>query len=171
MAQVLAPAEAALNRAYGAPRGGQPWLMSDGNSLLFAPDVLDERQVAPADAERTAAEAIAALPFIAATYTRAQLERGDGPGGLGARMLLSFNRARSGDVFYQVKPYWVEKVAYGTTHGTPYNYDNHVPLLWFGVGVKPGRYVQRVGVDDIAPTLARILGVPAPPRAEGRVLF
>lgn len=171
IARVLTPAEAALTQAYGAPKEGQRWLMNDGNSLLLVPEVLAEHHVSRADAERTAAEAIAALPFIAATYTRTQLERGDAPGELGAGMLLSFNRARSGDVFYQVKPYWVEKVTYGTNHGSPYNYDNHVPLLWFGAGVKPGRYVERVGVDDLAPTLARILGVPAPPRAQGRVLF
>ena len=52
-----------------------------------------------------------------------------------------------------------------------YNYDTHVPLLWFGRGVKPGSYPEPVGVDNIAPTLARILGVLAPPQAGGRSRF
>ena len=59
----------------------------------------------------------------------------------------------------------------GTNHGTPYNYDTHVPLVWFGVGVKPGTYVERVSVTDLAPTLAHLLGIPAPPMSRGHVLF
>ncbi|MDI1251093.1 MAG: hypothetical protein PSV13_19685, partial [Lacunisphaera sp.] len=59
----------------------------------------------------------------------------------------------------------------GTTHGTPYQYDTHVPQLWYGVGVPPGVRTERVGVDDIAPTLAHLLGIPVPPLAGGRILF
>ena len=85
--------------------------------------------------------------------------------------LLSFNRARSGDVFYHVKPLWIERPGTGSTHGSPYNYDTHVPLLWFGVGVTPGVRTERVGVDDLAPTLAHILGISAPAQSQGRILF
>ena len=42
-----------------------------------------------------------------------------------------------------------------------------MPLLWFGVGVKPGTYTERVGVDDIAPTLANLLGIMKPPMGTG----
>ncbi|QYM77948.1 alkaline phosphatase family protein [Horticoccus luteus] len=164
-------AEQALIAQFGpAPADGH-WVVRDGLSLRLVAATLRARHVAANEAQRVAAEAVAALPFVQAVYTRTQLERGEVHDELGARMLLSFNAARSGDVLMQPKPFWIDKTPAGTTHGSPYNYDTHVPMLWFGVGVKPGRYVERVGVDDIAPTLARILGVPAPPRAEGRVLF
>ena len=89
---------------------------------------------------------------------------------LGRAAVLSFNRERSGDVYFQTKPYFFGRGS-GSNHGAPYNYDTHVPLVWYGVGVKPGTYVDRVGVDNLAPTLAHILGVPAPPLTRARILF
>jgi hypothetical protein len=98
------------------------------------------------------------------------LQNGDVHDALGRQALLSFNRQRSGDVYFQSKPYYFSKKT-GSNHGSPYNYDTHVPLIWYGVGVKPGRYVERVGVDNLAPTLSRILGLPAPPFAQAEALF
>jgi arylsulfatase A-like enzyme len=58
-----------------------------------------------------------------------------------------------------------------TTHGSPHPYDTQVPILFYGPHwVKPGRVDQRVQVVDIAPTLARILGIPAPSSSEGKPL-
>jgi arylsulfatase A-like enzyme len=98
------------------------------------------------------------------------MENGEVTDELGRRAILSFNREVSGDVYFQAKPYYFPKET-GSNHGQPYNYDSHVPLIWYGVGVKPGVYPERAYVMDLAPTLSRILGIPAPPRAEGRVLF
>lgn len=170
-AQTTAAAEQALTAQFGPAPADRHWVVRDGPSLRLVAATLSARHVPADDAQRVAAQAVAKLPFVQAAYTRTQLERADVHDELGARMRLSFNAARSGDVFWQPKPYWIDKGKSGTTHGSPYNYDTHVPMLWFGVGVKPGRYARRVGVDDLAPTLARILGVPAPARAEGRVLF
>ncbi len=71
-----------------------------------------------------------------------------------------------------VKPYWLATGrSQGSSHGTPYEYDNHVPLLawgaaWFG----KGEVREPVAVVDIAPTLARILKLPAPAQSEGQPL-
>ena len=90
---------------------------------------------------------------------------------IGEAVRLSFYPLRSPDVIAVLKPYFIDRPTSGTTHGTPYDYDNHVPLLWWGAGIKPGVRTERVGVDDLAPTLAHLLGVPAPPQAAGRILF
>ena len=162
---------AALDRAFGPLAGpNERWIAVDGAWVLFDPDVLQQKHVARAAAEDVVRDALLTLDFVAAAYTRSQLERRDVSTELGRRALLSFNRERSGDVFYQPKPFWID-FTYGTTHGSPYNYDTHVPLLWFGAGVPVGRHSERVGVDDLAPTLSRRLGLAAPPRSEGRVLF
>ena len=58
-----------------------------------------------------------------------------------------------------------------TTHGSPHAYDTNVPILVYGpTWVKPGRVDTRVEVIDMAPTLARLLQVPAPSSSEGRQL-
>jgi hypothetical protein len=167
---VLKTAEAALDRAFGAPANGQHWVTVDGAALLFFPEVLKQKKVAQPAAEKVVREALLTIPFVADAYTRTQLEAREAPGANGPAMLLSFNRARSADVLYVTKPFWFDRKI-GTNHGTPYDYDTHVPLLWFGAGVKPGTYPQRVGVDDLAPTLARLLGLSAPSQSQGRVLF
>ena len=55
-------------------------------------------------------------------------------------------------------------------HGTPYDDDAHVPLIFFGPGILAGRYPERALVADAAPTLARILGVTPIERLDGHVL-
>ena len=58
----------------------------------------------------------------------------------------------------------------GATHGTPYGYDAHIPLILMGPGIAPGTYREHVALNDLAPTLAAILGVEPPSGAQGRVL-
>jgi hypothetical protein len=169
-ALVLKVGEAALTGAFGPLAEGRRWFVSDATALLFFADSLKERGVTRPAAEQVLRDALHTIPFVQEAFTRTQLAAGQAPGELGAAMLLSFHPERSGDVLYVPKPYWFER-ATGTNHGTPYNYDVHVPLLMFGVGVKPGVRSEPVGIDDIAPTLAHLLGVLAPPRATGRNLF
>jgi predicted AlkP superfamily pyrophosphatase or phosphodiesterase len=71
---------------------------------------------------------------------------------------LSYYAGRSGDLYIQPKPYWLMSSA-GTTHGTGYLYDQRVPVLFFGAGIKPGKYWGAATPADIAPTLAAICGV------------
>jgi len=59
----------------------------------------------------------------------------------------------------------------GTGHGSPYYYDRHVPLIFFGSGVQAGQSSASVRSVDIAPTLAALAGIPAPPDLDGRPLF
>ena len=58
----------------------------------------------------------------------------------------------------------------GTTHGAPFDYDAHVPVLFLGPQVRAGRYNRNVMVNDIAPTLATMLDVETPSGSVGRVL-
>jgi hypothetical protein len=168
--RLLKTCEAALDRAFGPLAEGRRWLVADATALLFMTGVLEEKKVAAAAAEKVVREALLTIDFVQAVYLRSELLAGEAHGPYGPATLLSFNRERSPDIIYHPKPFWVDRKS-GTNHGSPYNYDTHVPLMWFGVGVKPGVYTQRVGLDAIAPTLSRILGVTAPPMAKASGLF
>ena len=79
---------------------------------------------------------------------------------------------RSGDLIVVPKPNWPlggRANAEAGSHGAPYDYDQRVPLILLGAGVKAGRYDRAATPADIAPTLARVGGVQMP-KAEGRVL-
>ena len=57
------------------------------------------------------------------------------------------------------------------THGSPYLYDRHVPLILMGPGVEPGQLDERVSTVDIAPTLAALIGLGTPQDLDGRDLM
>jgi hypothetical protein len=86
-----------------------------------------------------------------------------------AALSYGFYEQRSGDIFVIPEPFYMYD-ATGTTHGTPFDYDSHVPVIFMGAGIKPGHYYQKIAVNDIAPTLAAIDGVEAPSGSIGRVL-
>lgn len=58
-----------------------------------------------------------------------------------------------------------------TTHGSPYMYDRHVPLIFMGPGISAGSTAEPARTVDLAPTLARLAGVPVPAGLDGRPLF
>jgi predicted AlkP superfamily pyrophosphatase or phosphodiesterase len=58
----------------------------------------------------------------------------------------------------------------GTTHGSPYWYDRHVPMIFIGPGIRPARVDDRASTVDFAPTLARLIGVRYPGDLEGKPL-
>jgi len=143
---------------------GSPWMIYLNLKLI------QSHHLEPADVERFAASVAAQSPHVARVYTRAQLLAGavqQDP--ISRAFSLGFFSPRSGDVFVLPEPYYLYD-AEGTTHGTPYDYDNHVPVIFFGPEIKPGQYSEQIVVNDIAPTLTAILGVEKPSGAFGRIL-
>jgi arylsulfatase A-like enzyme len=103
-------------------------------------------------------------------YTRTQLLNGGIlEDRVGVRVRNGFNAARSGNLIVIHDPYWIAGVS-GTTHGGPFDYDSHVPVVFWGTQVRPGRYDRNVAVTDVAPTLATLLDVQTPSGSVGRVL-
>lgn len=86
------------------------------------------------------------------------------------RTYHSWHPGNGGDLVVVMAPYWLDTDAAATTHGTPYQYDTHVPMVLYGTGVRPGHYERTVAVVDLAPTLARVLGVTPPPMSVGQIL-
>ena len=76
---------------------------------------------------------------------------------------------RSGDLFIVFEPNYIPGSS-GTSHFSPYAYDRHVPVLFMGPGIKPGRYDETIAPNDIAPTLATMLNLQTPSGSSGRVL-
>jgi predicted AlkP superfamily pyrophosphatase or phosphodiesterase len=159
----------ALNEKYGEAK----WIQDYVNEQIYLdPKVIAQFKATQAEAERIAGEAALTVPGIVNYFTRTQITAGDMPSTpIGQRVVNGFNRNRSGDVWLITRPfYFVSEGSLPTTHGSPYNYDTHVPIIFWGKGIQKGRYTMECAPSDIAPTLASILGVEMPNNRVGQVL-
>ncbi|HMU10936.1 MAG TPA: alkaline phosphatase family protein [Ferruginibacter sp.] len=86
------------------------------------------------------------------------------------KLLNSYYFRRSGDIQYFYKPQYIEGRADGTEHGAWYPYDSHIPSVFFGWGVKPGKTNRETYMTDIAPTIAALLKIQMPSGCVGKVV-
>ncbi len=158
--------QAALVKKYG----DGSWIEGSAEFALYLNrDLIKAKKLGQKQVEGTAAQALLSFPHVFRVYTRSQLVNGAAPDPVGRRVLNGFNVRRSGDVLFILAPYWIATET-GTTHGSPWAYDTHVPLIFMGRAVRAGTYYGSVAENDIAPTLAAILGIQTPSGSVGRIL-
>ena len=122
------------------------------------------------DAERAVGEAMKQAG-LRGYFTRSQLAQGTVPDTeLGRRYLHSYSPEGGWYVLGVPAPFAVGG-SKGTDHATPYTYDTHVPLAFYGLPFQPGAFHTRAEPVDLAVTLASLLGINAPTHAIGRVLI
>lgn len=161
----------ALDAAYGPLPENLYWAVRDNSGYHVNPAALAAKGISAADLAEKIRELLLTYPMIVAAYTREQLTGATKLDKFGEMERLSYYPPRGTDVVYIPMRNFVERAIGGTTHGTPYDYDTHVPQVWYGAGVRPGVRSENVAVEDLAPTLAAMLGVVLPPEAKGKNLF
>ena len=147
--------------------------LTNGNLYLNF-EALKRDGVNPDEVEQLACRTALGVAGIARCFTREQLLRGavSASDPIERRAVHGFYPKRSGDLIVVTEPFkYLTEYAITATHGSPYSYDTHVPLIIMGNGFKPDRYYQAASPADIAPTLAAVLRVQAPSNAVGRVLI
>ena len=161
-----------MQDALAAHYGPGLWLLQTaGTSPYLNWKLIQQKNLNLSEVEHVAAQSVATAPHVARVFTREQLLLGQVPDDkISQRVARSYNARRSGDLEILLEPYWI-RGATGTTHGTPYSYDSHIPLVFMGPGIKAGRYVRPVALNDLAPSLATILNVETPSGSLGRPLF
>lgn len=131
----------------------------------------------PEEVARRLAAIVETRGLATKAYTHVDLTRGEPADSFATLFRNSMYPGRAGN---RLSAYGVEirfgyhdlvRGATGTTHGTPYWYDRHVPFLLLGAGVSPGRSTEARYTVDVAPTLARLGGVPVPPDLDGRAVY
>jgi predicted AlkP superfamily pyrophosphatase or phosphodiesterase len=163
--------ETEINHAVSAKFGHAGSYVKSDYPLFW----LDEQSfialhVSERDAEQAVGEAAARAADLRGFYTKWQLAAGDAPNtALGRKYLNSYSPEGSWYVMGIPNIYTVASAA-GTDHVSPYTYDTHVPLAFYGLVFQPGTYRTSVEPIDMAATLASLLGINAPTHAVGRVL-
>ncbi len=150
----------------------------DGADVYFSPGTYGKLKSEPRELQAVI-EAIEHTPGVARVYQAEELD--DRPATrnpIRASEAAGFFKARSGDLLIVPKPYWIWDYSApgkpsrtgGTSHGTPYFYDQRVPVILMGLGIRAGKYYEAATPADIAPTLATLCGITLATH-DGRTLF
>lgn len=109
-------------------------------------------------------------PGVSNVFTKQMIQMTDyDEGGIRGMIKRGFNDNRSGDIIIVTEPGWVVgNQGTGTSHGTAYNYDSHVPMIFYGFGVKKGASASYHAITDIAPTISTILRIKFPSGSIGQ---
>lgn len=163
---IAAAVESTASAALGA---GRYVARINGSDVYFAPGQYEKLKQNPAVLQAVI-RAIMSRPGIERVFRSEELasESSTSSDALRHAAALSYVAGRSGDLVLALKAGWIN-VGTGTTHGSANPDDQHVPLVFYGYGIKPGKYPTAVTPADLAPTLAAVAGITLPD-ASGRPL-
>lgn len=156
---------------------GKPAVAHIASSNVYFSTSTYDKLKNDATAMKAVLDAIRAVPGVAEVYRAEELrDRPATQSPIRGAEANGYFEGRSGDLAIVPRPYWLfsagpvdQARSYGTGHGTPYNYDQHVPIFLMGWGIEHGEYFGAVTPADIAPTLASLCGVTLATR-DGHVL-
>lgn len=156
--------------------GGIRFVLAYNNQQVYLDRdlIANKLGLSPDDVEKEAASYLLTLDGVADAVTSSELNGADFSSGARRLVENGYNPKRSGDIAVVMEPGWIEyKDIYGkkgTTHGSPYDYDTHVPIIFYGWSIRHGQSVRPVSITDIAPTVSALLKIPYPDGATGNPL-
>ena len=120
--------------------------------------------------EKTIINTLNQLKYIDKSYTSEDIINGNFDSGYDLLIQNGYNVLRSGDIIFKLKENVISYGNKGTTHGSGYTYDTHVPLIFFGKKIVQGESNVKTKITDIAPTIAKLLGLKQMSDSTGEVL-
>jgi predicted AlkP superfamily pyrophosphatase or phosphodiesterase len=153
-----------LNVVYGTGN----WVSGYHEKQIYLNQRLIEDSNIPIDAfQQRVANFMLQFTGVANAVTAQTLQSSNFTSGLFQKFQNSYNQRRSGDIIINLEPGWVERNGSITSAGSPYNYDTHVPLIWYGWKMKRRQILTPINMSDIAPTIATLIGTSWPNGATG----
>ncbi|HEY5470339.1 MAG TPA: alkaline phosphatase family protein [Bacteroidales bacterium] len=158
-----------LNAVYGEG----DWIKGYSERQIFLNRTLiEDARLSLDEVQKKVARFLVQFTGVAAAYPYSAFEANDFGNGNLKKIINNFNPQRSGDVIVTLNPGWVEKEEeYVTNHNSPYEYDSHVPLIWYGWTVNRATVTRKVNMTDIAATLSSLCKVPYPNACTGEPMF
>lgn len=149
-----------LKRVYGE---GNFILSRSTQNIYLDRDLIASKKIKLEEIQNRIAAFISNFEGVSAVMTATELQKGIERTGVYEFMQNGFNPQRSADVIVQLQPGWISwSTKTGTTHGSAYRYDTHVPMIYFGKNVHSGNSATPVNITDIAPTISTFLNIEFP---------
>ena len=140
------------------------------NQIYLNRTLIEDAKINLEEVQKKVARFMVQFSGIAAAVPSSAFETNEFSEGLLFKMSNNFSQQRSGDVMIALNPGWVEKNDNVTGHNSPYEYDSHVPLIWYGWTASRAAITRSVTTRDIAVTLSTLCGIPLPNAASGEPL-
>lgn len=158
-----------LNQDLQEKYGEGEWIEHASSQIILNHDLIEEKGEDLREMQQYVADRLLDFRGIKETYTAANMRELEYTRGQRQLLQMGYNFQRSGDVLFVIEPGYLNSSRYqGTSHGTGYNYDTHVPMLFYGWNVNPGSSVKYQAITDIAPTVAMLLNIALPDGATGQ---
>lgn len=159
-----------VERKYGE---GEWFLDLNASEIFFNRPLISYRGIDLAEMQTFVADCLMEFPFVSEVFTATALAQRNITDPFIQLVQNGYNTKRSGDVMMIMKSGFLygRPDDRGTTHGSPYNYDTHIPILFYGAGIPAGSSVRKVAITDIAPTVSMLLEIPLPSGATGKPLL
>ena len=144
-------------------------LSADATGIFLDHELMMRKKLDPAKVEEVCAMTVIRFKGVAGAWTATELSRSVDREGIARLVQRGFHPQRSADVCIQLQPGWIDWFRKtGTSHGSSYAYDTHVPVIFFGSTIRHGESHQSVSICDIAPTVAALLHIQEPSGCLGK---
>jgi predicted AlkP superfamily pyrophosphatase or phosphodiesterase len=160
----------AVNNYLTEKYGPGQWVeYAENYQLYLNHSLIQEKEILLAKIQQEVADFALQAPGVVDAIPASAMRWQEFSFGLRQKLQLGYYQPRSGDVLLILPPEWIHRMTYGTSHGSGYNYDTHVPLLFYGWNVPKGiRVTKPLDITDIAPTVSFMTGLPLPSGAIGK---
>jgi predicted AlkP superfamily pyrophosphatase or phosphodiesterase len=154
-----------LNVVYGTGN----WILGYQEKQIYLNRrLIEDSNLVLRDFQDRVAMFLLQLTGVANAATAYNLQTSNFTSGIFEKFQNSYNQRRSGDVIINLEPGWVEKNGSITSANSPYSYDSHVPLIWYGWKMKRRQVLEPVNMSDVAPTISTLIGINWPSGATGK---
>lgn len=148
------------------------WISNFSNEQVFINyELAKEKGINIEKIQRELAEFLLRFDGIKEVYTATDMKRMDYLSGKKHLLQMGYNHKASGDLLLILEPAWLSSSWRGTTHGTGYTYDTHVPVVFMGWNIPQGESSRYITITDIAPTLSMLLNIRLPNGATGQPIL
>ena len=152
-------------------------LSEENNNIYLDHETIDFLKINRRDVELFIAKRISNWEGVKNVYTSEELINSTIDNGWKDMIRLGYVPNESGDVVFMLEPGYLpktkdsEKSRKGTSHGSAFNYDTHVPLIWYGKGITKKEVFRRINITDITATLVHLLNVQKPNATTGEPIL
>ncbi len=142
----------------------------NSQNIYFKQDLIKEKGRTLEEILKVFKDFLYTKNYIKKAYTELEILSGNSNDELLNFVQNGYDYTQNGQLLYVLKPGFMEYYGYGTTHGSHYNYDTHVPVLFYGKNIPKGSSVSKKSITQLAGTIAQLLKIGFPNAANTNIM-